>query len=128
MKKFFVYAATAILLFPACSGSLRQENKALRSEIEQRQQALVDKQEAELMSARDDLQRSDSLLAEITARHDELHQWVMENSSRLGDGDESVLQLNKLRAQKDSLAARCEVLTAIIRRILRLQREGLPGE
>ena len=123
MKRLFIYAIIAIITLYACSGKLKRENKALRNEIEQRRQALEEKQAAELQSAREDLAHTDSLLTEVSRQHDELHEWVMQNSRRLSYQDPKVQQLNAIRILRDSLSVRCEVLAALIKHILRQQEE-----
>lgn len=122
-RSAIIYSVIAAVALSACSGNLRQENRTLRNEIEQRRQALEEKQAAELQAAREDLAHTDSLLTETSRRHDELHEWVMQNSNRLTDQAPEVQRLNTMRIQRDSLTVRCEVLTALIKHILRQQEE-----
>ncbi len=104
----------AALLLTGCQSKLKNENEALRNEIEQRRDALEEHQRTELQAARKELQTTDSLLTIVSLQHDEQHQWVMEHATELADDSEPVSSLNALRAIRDSLQVRHEVLQAKI--------------
>ena len=124
MKRVSPYVIlVAMLLLLGCSSKLKQENEALRNEIDQRREALQNKQQTELQQARDELAVTDSLLEAVTTEHDTLHEWVMAHSTELNDQSEPVIRLNTLRARRDSLHVRAEVLSAKVVHILRVMHQ-----
>jgi len=98
-------------LFSACGSGSR------RDEIEARKQALIEHQQTELARAQEELATVDSVLQEVSAEHDSLHQWVMEHATKLKDDAPEVVRLNRLRSQRDSLQAQWQTLGAKIRYI-----------
>lgn len=102
----------SLLLLASCQSDLKRQNEALRSEIDQRREALEQHQRDELAAAQTELVVTDSLLSAASRQHDELHQWVMAHATSLTDQSEPVSRLNTLRATRDSLQVRHEVLRA----------------
>jgi len=119
-------AMTALLclaVLTGCGSKLKKENDALRHDIDQRREALKEHQQQSLEQAQQELAATDSLLSAVQREHDELHQWVMEHSATLGSDAEEVARLNTLRACRDSLQVRFEVLCQTIKYIRQKQKE-----
>lgn len=110
-------------LLSGCESKLKKENEALASELAQRREALKAHQQQSLEAAQHELAITDSLLEATTRQHDDLHQWVMEHAAQLGEQSSEVKRLNLLRARRDSLKERFEVLAATIKYIHKKQKE-----
>ena len=111
------------LVLAGCGSRLKKENEALRQDIEQRREALKEHRQQSLAEAQQELAMTDSLLSATQREHDELHQWVMGHSGSLQEGDGEVERLNQLRARRDSLQVRFEVLCQTIKYIRQKQKE-----
>ena len=107
----------ALALLTACAHQSR------RDEIDDRRDALIERQETELQHAQERLAVVDSMLEQARADHDSLHAWVMANATQLSDTDEAVLRLNRLRAHRDSLEAEWRTLGAKIQYIHQRQEQ-----
>lgn len=121
MKKTFVTSAIALFLVVAVA--MGCTDKSRRAEIEQRKEALVQKQDSALAEAQQRLAWVDSALEATKAEHDRQHEWVMANSTKLKDNSPEVLKLNQLRAHRDSLQAEWETLGAKIKYIRKLKNK-----
>ena len=108
-----------VALMTACTSSLKRENEALRQEIGERREALKEKQQTELESARQELALTDSLLTIAQREHDELHAWVMSHSAQMDERSPEVQRLNVLRARRDSLHVQFESLAHKVKFFLR---------
>ena len=97
-----------VLVITACTSNLKKENEALREEIEERREQLDSTLVRNLEEARQQLAVTDSLLNIARQEHDEQYEWVMENAMELNDRSPEVLQLNRLRARRDSLQVEFE--------------------
>lgn len=118
-KAVLIYA---ISLF-AISVSMSCADKSRRAEIEQRKEALVHKQDSALAEAQQRLALVDSMLEATKVEHDQQHEWVMANSTKLKDNSPEVLRLNQLRARRDSLQVEWETLGAKIKYIRKKQNK-----
>ena len=118
MKRLWLFLLCGIAL-TACTSSLKKENEALREEIDERREALREKQQNELADAREQLALTDSLLTIAQREHDELHEWVMSHSTQLNDRSPEVLRLNDLRARRDSLQVAFETWAHKVKFFLR---------
>lgn len=107
------------VVLSGCSSRLKKENEALRKEIDERREALHDKQQGELLDARRQLALTDSLLTVVQREHDELHAWVMSHGSDLNGSSPEVLRLNRLRSRRDSLQMEFESLAHKVKFYLR---------
>lgn len=110
-------ALLAATLLAGCTDNSRQK------EIEQRREALKTKQETSLKQAQEDLARIDSMLEATKRMHDTQHTFVMEHATELKDDSPEVLELNRLRARRDSLQAEWNTLGAKIKYIRKKQQE-----
>ena len=97
-----------MLALTACTSNHKKENEALRDEIEERREQLDSTLLRNLEEARQQLAVTDSLLNIARQEHDEQYEWVMENAMELNDRSPEVLQLNRLRARRDSLQVEFE--------------------
>ena len=122
MKRLLIILLCGTAL-TACTSSLKKENEALREEIDERREALREKQLSELADAREQLALTDSLLTEAQREHDALHEWVMSHSTQLNERSPEVQRLNELRARRDSLHVAFETLAHKVKFFLR-QTEG----
>lgn len=125
MKKSFSFLwvlSAALMLLTACGPQSR------RDEIEQRKAALKHKQDSTLNAAQQQLAQVDSALEAAKAEHDQLHQWVMEHSTKLNNHSPEVEKLNQLRAHRDSLQVEWETLGAKIKYIRKKQEETQAAE
>lgn len=122
MKRLLIFLLCGIAL-TACTSSLKKENEALREEIDERREALREKQQSELADAREQLALTDSLLTVAQREHDALHEWVMSHSTQLNDHSPEVQRLNELRARRDSLHVAFETWAHKVKFFLR-QTEG----
>jgi hypothetical protein len=117
----------AVLLYATClfaiSVTMSCADKSRRAEIEQRNEALVHKQDSALAEAQQRLTLVDSMLEVAKAEHDKQHEWVMSNSTKLKDNSPEVLRLNQLRAHRDSLQVEWETLGAKIKYIRKKQNK-----
>ena len=117
-KQIFHFSLfTLPFFFTACA------DRSRRDEIDDRRDALIERQETELQRAQERLAVVDSLLEQARADHDSRHAWVMAHATQLSDTDEAVLRLNSLRAHRDSLDAEWRMLGAKIQYIHRKQAE-----
>lgn len=91
-----------------CTSKLKKENEELREEIAERREGLTVRLQAELESARQQLQVTDSLLNVARQEHDAQHEWVMSHATELNDHSPEVLRLNSLRQRRDSLQVEFE--------------------
>lgn len=117
----------AVLIYATClfaiSVSMSCADKSRRAEIEQRKEALVHKQDSALAEAQQRLALVDSMLEATKVEHDQQHEWVMANSTKLKDNSPEVLRLNQLRARRDSLQVEWETLGAKIKYIRKKQNK-----
>ena len=95
-------------LLSGCTSKLKKENEELREEIAERRSGLTARLQAELDSARQQLQVTDSLLNVARQEHDAQHEWVMSHATELNDHSPEVLRLNSLRQRRDSLQVEFE--------------------
>ena len=116
MKQAKTILLVVAAMLAACTGGSR------RAEIEARKAALKHKQDSTLLATQQELALVDSLWQAAKAEHDALHQWVMDNASRLNDQSPEVLRLNRLRAHRDSLQVQWETLGAKIKYIRRVSQ------
>lgn len=149
MKKM-LYAIAALLAAAACSQQPEHQAQALLDEartaleqneyqtalalvdslsrtypkaFDQRHEALKLKQEAALKQAQQELAAVDSMLEAVKRRHDAQHQYVMEHATTLKDDAPEVLELNRLRLQRDSLQVAFDALCGKIKYIHRKQEQ-----
>lgn len=106
-----------------CTTKLKNENDALEKEIAERKQALSDHLRQGEAEAQADLAVTDSLLEIVSGQYDEMHKWVMEHAAELDGQSPEVARLNQLRARRDSLKERFEVLAETIKFIRHKQNE-----
>lgn len=106
--RHLLYIMLGVLVMTACTSNLKKENEALRDEIEERRENLETSIQNNLEAARQELAVTDSLLNIARQEHDEQYEWVMENAMELNDRSPEVLQLNRLRARRDSLQVEFE--------------------
>jgi hypothetical protein len=118
-KAVLLYAISLI----AISVSMSCADKSRKTEIEQRKEALIHKQDSALAEAQQRLALVDSMLEATKAEHDQQHEWVMANSTKLKDNSPEVLRLNQLRARRDSLQVEWETLGAKIKYIRKKQNK-----
>ena len=110
----------AAALLAACTDGSR------RAEIEARKAALKNKQDSTLLATQQELAVVDSLLLLTKVIHDQQHQWVMDNATKLNEHSPEVIALNRLRARRDSLQAQWETLGAKIKYIRKcISRDSL---
>lgn len=118
MRKSTLLILVAAALLAACTSGSR------RAEIEARKAALKHKQDSTLLATQQELAVVDSMLEEAKAAHDRQHRWVMDHATKLNDHSPEVLELNRLRARRDSLQAQWETLGAKIRYIRKVASAG----
>ena len=118
----FATLMLASALLSGCADNSRQK------EIEQRRQALKEKQETSLAQAQQDLARVDSMLEAAKMRHDAQHKFVMEHATQLKDDSPEVVELNRLRARRDSLEAEWKTLGAKIKYIRKMQAKDTDNQ
>ena len=106
-----------------CTSKLKKENDALKKEIAERKQALKEHLRQGEKEAQEDLAVTDSLLEIVSSQYDEMHKWVMEHATELDEQSPEVVRLNQLRARRDSLKERFEVLAEAIKFIRHKQNE-----
>ena len=123
MRRYLFIILLGVVALSGCTSKLKKENEALAQEIAERREALKEHQEESLKNAQQELGRTDSLLEETSRQHDELHQWVMEHAASLDEKSPEVIRLNELRARRDSLKERFEVLAETIKYIHKKQKE-----
>ena len=121
--KRYIYIILCMAAIAGCTSKLKKENETLREEIAQRREALKEHQQQGLEEAQRDLAVTDSLLEVVERQYEEQHQWVMEHAAALGDDSPEVLRVNELRARRDSLKERFEVLAETIKYIRKKQQE-----
>lgn len=124
MRHTYLFATLMLVsaLLSGCADNSRQK------EIEQRRQALKEKQETSLAQAQQDLARVDSMLEAAKMRHDAQHKFVMEHVSQLKDDSPEVVELNRLRAHCDSLETEWKTLGAKIKYIRKMQEKGASNQ
>lgn len=124
MRHTYLFATLMLVsaLLSGCADNSRQK------EIEQRRQALKEKQETSLAQAQQDLARVDSMLEAAKMRHDAQHKFVMEHVSQLKDDSPEVVELNRLRARRDSLETEWKTLGAKIKYIRKMQEKGASNQ
>ena len=106
--RHLLYIMLGVLVLTACTSNLKKENEALRDEIEERRENLETSIQNNLEAARQELAVTDSLLNIAKREHDEQHEWVMSHATQLNEQSPEVLNLNQLRAQRDSLQVEFE--------------------
>lgn len=121
MKPMKRMTQTLIAFILITAGVCLSCSKSRRAEIEQRKAALVHKQDSALAEAQQRLAVVDSLLEVAKAEHDRQHDYVMSNSTKFNDQSPEVLQLNQLRAHRDSLQVEWQTLGAKIKYIRKVK-------
>ena len=116
MKKIALAVLTALLI-TACG-----ETKT-RKEINQRKNALVEKQATELKKAQDELWKTDSLLQLTNQKLDALTKEVEAHKQALKATPEELTALTQLRVKRDSIRTQYEALGLKIRYIHKKQKE-----
>ena len=116
MKKI-ILPILAILILTACG-----ETKT-RKEINQRKNALVEKQATELKKAQAELWKTDSLLQLTNQKFDSLTKEVELHKQSLKATPEELTALTQLRIKRDSIRTQYEALGLKIRYIHKKQKE-----
>ena len=116
MKKV-ILPILAILILTACG-----ETKT-RKEINQRKNALVEKQATELKKAQAELWKTDSLLQLTNQKLDALTKEVEAHKQALKATPEELTALTQLRVKRDSIRTQYEALGLKIRYIHKKQKE-----
>ena len=98
--KHTIYIMSGLLALASCSSNLKKENEALHDEIDERREQLDNSLKEKLEAAQKELEATNSLLEKARREHDEQHEWVMSHAT--------LLRLNSLRAQRDSLQVEFE--------------------
>ena len=116
MKKIALAVLTALLI-TACG-----ETKT-RKEINQRKNALVEKQATELKKAQAELWKTDSLLQLTNQKLDALTKEVEAHKQALKATPEELTALTQLRVKRDSIRTQYEALGLKIRYIHKKQNK-----
>ena len=116
MKKV-ILPILAILILTACG-----ETKT-RKEINQRKNALVEKQATELKKAQAELWKTDSLLQLTNQKLDALTKEVEAHKQALKATPEELTALTQLRIKRDSIRTQYEALGLKIRYIHKKQKK-----
>ena len=117
MKKI-ILPLLAILILTACG-----ETKT-RKEINQRKNALVEKQATELKKAQAELWKTDSLLQIANKEFETMTKEVEAHKKALKATPEELTALTQLRVKRDSIRTQYEALGLKIRYIHKKQKEN----
>lgn len=121
MRKILLMMMCAALI--AGCGQGKKNNDDLQDEIDERREALAERQSKELAETESELEAVDTLLERAKREHDEMHAWVMAHHAQMTDRSPEVLRLNSLRAHRDSLQERFNALCYKIKYIKKKQEE-----
>lgn len=103
----------------AVSCGNNRQSTGMQDEIDKRYEAIGERRQQALKAAEEELAVVSPMLDSVKAEHDRQYELVMERAAKLNDQSPEVMKLNRLRARRDSIQARFNVLCEKIKYIHR---------